>query len=88
MSELLSRNLRIPQDVSIVGYGDYLTAQHIRPPLTTVNVPGFAFGREAVRLILDRLNDPTSKKYSLRIQIPSEVILRETLADRRADTGA
>ncbi len=85
MSELLSRNLRIPDDVSIVGYGDYLAAQHIRPPLTTVNVPGFAFGREAVRLILDRLNEPTSKRYSMRIQIPSEVVFRETLGDRAAE---
>lgn len=84
MSELLSRNLRIPGDVSVVGYGDYIAAQHIRPPLTTVSVPGFAFGREAVRLIKDRLSDPTSKKYSLRVQIPSEVIMRETLGERRA----
>lgn len=79
MSELMSRNLRIPADASVVGYGNYLTSQHVRPPMTTVDVPGAAFGREAVRLVKQRMTNPDDNKYSIRIQVPSEIIIRETL---------
>lgn len=79
MSELLSRGIRIPTDASVIGYGNYLTSQHVRPPMTTVDVPGFAFGREAVRLVNERMINPEDNKYTIRIQVPSEVIFRETL---------
>ncbi len=79
MSELLTRNIRIPQDASLIGHGDYVTAQHVRPPLTTIRTPGTAFGREAVRLLKDRMENPDNIEYRVRIQIPSEIIMRDTV---------
>lgn len=83
MSELLSRNIQIPNDASVVGYGNYMASQHVRPLLTTVDVPGVAFGREAVRLALMRTSGLTSTDYTVRVQIPSEVIYRDTLGRLR-----
>ncbi|MBP0651954.1 substrate-binding domain-containing protein, partial [Mycobacterium tuberculosis] len=40
ITELLSRGRRIPEDVSVVGFGDYSIATQISPALTTVRVPG------------------------------------------------
>lgn len=79
MSELLSRNIRIPTDASVIGYGNYMASQHVRPPMTTVDVPGVAFGREAVRLVKERMTNPNDNKYSVRIQVPSKIIFRDTL---------
>lgn len=44
--------MRIPQDVSLVGYDDVLMAGYVEPPLTTVRVPVAEFGSEAGRLAL------------------------------------
>jgi LacI family xylobiose transport system transcriptional regulator len=44
--------LRVPEDVSIVGYDDVDVAQFTDPPLTTVHQPIRRKGEEAVRLLL------------------------------------
>lgn len=44
--------LRIPEDVSLVGYDDVVMAGYLEPPLTTVRVPVAEFGSEAGRLAL------------------------------------
>ncbi len=45
---LVAQGVRIPQDMSIVGYGNFLLAEHYRVPLTTVRQPKFALGQAAM----------------------------------------
>ncbi|QYJ16293.1 HTH-type transcriptional repressor PurR [Rubrobacter xylanophilus DSM 9941] len=45
--------LRIPEDVSIVGYDDIQAASALQPPLTTVRTSYYDFGRLAAQLLLD-----------------------------------
>ena len=52
MRALRDRHLSIPGDVSVVGFDDIDLAQHVDPPLTTVNQPIRRKGEEAVRLLL------------------------------------
>lgn len=53
--EALHLGLRVPEDVSIVGYDDIEVMSHLPVPVTTVRVPGAEIGRTAARLMLDRL---------------------------------
>ena len=41
---LFSQGLRIPEDISLVGFGKSLTAEYFRVPLTTVRQPKFRLG--------------------------------------------
>ena len=50
---LKERGLRIPEDVSVVGYDDREIAQFMRPPLTTVILPHAEMGREAAATLID-----------------------------------
>src|SRR5271170_2357707 len=50
---LLQQGFRIPEDVSIVGFGDGLLAENFRVPLTTVRIPQTEIGETAVRLAID-----------------------------------
>ncbi|GLZ81696.1 LacI family transcriptional regulator [Actinorhabdospora filicis] len=47
---LSSRGLRVPEDISMVGYDDIPAARLLKPELTTVHVPLEEMGRQAVRL--------------------------------------
>ena len=53
-----ARGLSVPGDLSIAGFDDIDLAGHLVPPLTTVRADGEAMGREAVRLLLNRLSTP------------------------------
>ena len=50
------RGLRVPEDLSIVGFDDVRYAAHTNPPLTTIAQPMQQIGEGAVRLLLDLLN--------------------------------
>ena len=52
LAALRDAGLRIPQDVSVVGYDDIPLAQDVSPALTTVHIPTQEIGRAAVRMAL------------------------------------
>jgi len=45
----------VPDDVAVVGHDDIPLAALVTPPLTTCRVPRYDLGREAVRLLLERI---------------------------------
>jgi DNA-binding LacI/PurR family transcriptional regulator len=59
--QILQKNgYKIPGDIAVVGYGDGPNATIIDPALTTVIQKGYEMGRESVRLLLQRLNNPAA----------------------------
>lgn len=52
LNRLQARGLRVPEDVSVVGYDDIPAATLVSPALTTVTVPLARLGREAVDLLV------------------------------------
>ena len=60
--------LRVPEDLSVVGFDDVDVAAHVDPPLTTVHQPIRQKGAEAVRLLLDAMGpSPASPPEQLRL---------------------
>jgi len=53
------RGLRIPDDLTIIGYDDIPTAAVYSPPLTTINQHAVQLGEHAVMMLFDVLNDNT-----------------------------
>lgn len=71
-----SRGLRIPQDVSVVGFDDIPQAAYMHPALTTVRQPVVEIGRRAVRLLLTYINDPDHPTE--RVVLPTELVIRDS----------
>ncbi|MBZ9938608.1 LacI family transcriptional regulator [Mesorhizobium sp. BR1-1-16] len=76
ISELLRLGYRIPEDASVVGFGDYSAATQISPQLTTVRVHGQQIGAACVRMLDDRIHDRIPRDLPLRVHVASRLINR------------
>ena len=75
--------LRVPADVSVVGFDDIPLARHFDPPLTTVRLPAHALGAAAGHALIARLGGQPVVERTL---LPTELIVRESTAARRHQT--
>lgn len=78
MRALSTHGLRVPEDVSVVGFDDIRFARYMSPPLTTVAQPKNALGREAMSMMIELLNDaqvPPRKRV-----LSAELVVRGSTA--------
>ena len=68
--------LKIPRDISLVGFDDARWAQYCDPPLTVVAQPTDAMGRRAAELVLGRLRNET--RAQIAVFEPELVVRRST----------
>ncbi|MDX0952824.1 LacI family DNA-binding transcriptional regulator [Sinorhizobium medicae] len=78
VSELLARGYRIPEDMSVVGFGDFSAATQISPQLTTIKVQGLEMGATALRLLLERIETQGDTVPARRILIASTFVERRS----------
>jgi len=72
------QGLRVPRDLSIVGFDDIEMAAFSNPPLTTVRQPCAEFGRRATQMMLQILEGKTLSNE--RVVLPHELVVRESTA--------
>jgi LacI family transcriptional regulator len=74
--------LRVPQDISVVGFDDIQGAAYNTPSLTTVRQPLLRMGAIAAQTLLERIEN--SKDEPKEIAIQPELVIRESTAKRTA----
>ena len=74
---LARHNLRIPQDMALVGFDDIAAAPYLPSPMTTVKQPIEELATRALELLLERINGPKSEK-ACKIALSTEVVVRES----------
>ena len=82
MRALISHGLRVPEDVSVVGFDDIRFARYTSPPLTTVAQPKNALGREAMTMLIELLNDP--EVPARKRVLSADLVVRGSTAPRAA----
>lgn len=69
--------LRVPEDVTVVGFDDIPLAHYMSPPLSSVHVPVFEMGERAVtRLIAALKGEPVSERRHERL--PTRLVVRSS----------
>ncbi len=73
---IFEAGLKIPDDISIIGFDDIYTAQFLAPSLTTVRVYKDIMGEIAVETLLDRIKQ--KRDLGRKIVLPTKLIKRES----------
>jgi DNA-binding LacI/PurR family transcriptional regulator len=81
---LLQQGWKIPDDVSIAGFGNILAAEYYRVPLTTISQPKYRLGIAAVDAMMNLIRG----EKALSRRLPAELILRESTAAPKVSEAA
>lgn len=73
---IAEKGLKIPADISIVGFDDYPYSSYMVPSLTTVKVPTDCLGDAAADLLLEKIN--SNRDYPKKILIPTQLKIRKS----------
>lgn len=76
MDAIRNRGLRIPDDVSVLGFDDIPQAAVVRPALTTVQQPLEKMGRVAAQMLLDSL--AAAEPLVQRMELPTRLVIRDS----------
>ena len=82
MSAARELGLRVPDDLSVVGFDDIDLAAHVDPPLTTVHQPIRQKGADAVRLLLAEVEQRRRRPEHVRLE--TRLVVRRSTAPPRA----
>ncbi len=78
MSALRERSLRIPEDVSIVGFDDIPEAEFLHPPLTTVRQDFAALGELMLQKVLVALEEGEGEVETTDTPLPTRLVVRHS----------
>ncbi|MDU5779507.1 MAG: HTH-type transcriptional repressor PurR [Pantoea sp.] len=71
--------LRVPQDISVIGYDNVRNARYFTPALTTVHQPKAQLGEKALEMLLDRIT--SKREVSQTIEVHPTLIERRSVGD-------
>ncbi|MGO8759698.1 MAG: LacI family DNA-binding transcriptional regulator [Terracidiphilus sp.] len=77
---LREAGLRVPRDVSVIGFDDVLSASTYNPPLTTVRQPLRDMGQTAASTLLELIRDGTSHPRPAVITVYPNLVVRKSTA--------
>lgn len=79
MMALKALDLKIPEDVGVVGFSNWQFSSMIDPPLSTVAQPGFQIGETATKILLDLINKKSNmESFSQNIVLDTELLIRKS----------
>lgn len=81
INALQQAGIRIPMDVSVIGFDDQLVASQLQPRLTTIRQPAQRVAKEGVDLLLQWMNEASKPNVNIPVQFDPELIIRETTAE-------
>ncbi|MFB9326800.1 LacI family DNA-binding transcriptional regulator [Paenibacillus aurantiacus] len=75
--------VRVPQDVSVIGFDDQVIASQFRPALTTIKQPAEQIGQQAVDIMLATLQG--ERKTPAKIELKPELVVRASTSEPRVE---
>ncbi len=64
----INSGIKVPDDISVMGFDNIEFSAMINPPLTTINQPAFETGRLACKILIENLEDSDSNYVSIKLE--------------------
>ena len=81
MPTLQSAGLKVPRDVSVMGFNNMPLSDMLSPPLTTIAIPHIEFGNQAARLLLQVIDDRDISRQL--VLLAPKLVVRDSTARSR-----
>jgi DNA-binding LacI/PurR family transcriptional regulator len=81
---LLDEGYRVPEDVAVIGIDNNFPSTLIMPSLSSVNLPKYDLGFQAMHLLNERMKDP--KRPRTVITLESELVVRKSTSEEGSGT--
>jgi len=75
---LKKKNIRIPEDIAIVGFSNEPFSELVTPSISTIQQPGFEMGQKAAELIIHQITQKENPAHFETIEMPTELIVRHS----------
>lgn len=76
MKALKEHDLRVPNDISVIGIDDIEISQYVSPMLTTIHVPMEELGQMASKLLIDRIEN--GSHLPVKMELPFNLAIRDS----------
>ncbi|MCD8505742.1 MAG: substrate-binding domain-containing protein [Alkalibacterium thalassium] len=76
LKALYEKNIKVPEDMSLIGFNDISTAKYITPSLTTVKVYTEEMGSSGIQLLHERIQD--GRDVTKTVITSTKLIVRES----------
>ncbi len=79
MKTLLKLGYKIPEEVSVIGFGDLGLGEVFVPSMTCVAQPSFEMGQKVAELLIDQFNEATDVNHQKKvIKLDTKLVLRDS----------
>ncbi len=69
MAAFNERGLRIPRDISVIGFDNILASRYTIPPLTTIHIPKYEQGRESAKMLINAIQGKKESEIILHTRL-------------------
>ncbi len=80
IAELSRRDVKVPDDVSVMGFDDIELAEQFIPPLTSIRQDRLLIGETAAKMLMERIVSPDVEHSSSAAVLPVSLVTRESTA--------
>lgn len=77
MNKLQENGIKIPEDISVIGFNDISNAKYLNPPLTTIQIPLLAIAQTCFDLLKSQMERDIS--FPRLIYTPTSIIVRDSV---------
>lgn len=71
-------NIKIPEEIAVVGFSNSVNSKIITPNLTTVDQPGERIGRTAVTYLIAEIDNPNETMVTKTIEVKTNLVVRDS----------
>lgn len=82
LNALEEKNIKVPDDISIIGFGDIYLSKFLKPSLTTIRRPFYNIGKTAVSILMEKIQGKSDDEKFKKFVIKGKLEIRNSVKEK------